>query len=71
MRTKNRLVADEVKYFKAEFSNCPTCQSKLEYCHTVSKKTISTLDGVKTIVNMGYRCSNNECENVSTVFRSA
>lgn len=71
MRTKNRLVADEVKYFKPEFSNCPTCQSKLEYCHTVSKKTISTLNGVKTIVNMGYRCTNPECENVATVFRSA
>ena len=53
MRTKNRLVADETKYFRPEFSGCPTCQSKLDYCHTVSKKTISTLDGVKTIVNMG------------------
>ncbi|MCM2531945.1 transposase [Neobacillus pocheonensis] len=71
MRTKNRLVADEIKYFRPEFSNCPTCQSKLDYCHTVSKKTISTLNGVKTIVNMGYRCTNPECKNISTVFRSA
>lgn len=71
MRTKNRLVAEEVKYFKPEISNCPACQSKLEYCHTVSKKTISTLSGVKTIVNMGYRCSNTDCEQASTVFRSA
>jgi hypothetical protein len=69
MRTKNRLVADEVKYFRPEFSNCPTCQSMLEYRHTVSKKTISTLDGVKTIVNMGYSCTNPECKNASTVFR--
>ncbi|WP_096190889.1 transposase [Neobacillus soli] len=71
MRTKNRLVADETKYFRPEFSNCPTCQSKLDYCHTVSKKTISTLNGVKTIINMGYRCTNPNCENGSTVFRSA
>lgn len=71
MRTKNRLVADETTYYKPEFSTCPTCQSKLNYCHTVSRKTISTLDGVKTIVNMGYRCVNSECEKASTVFRSA
>ncbi|WP_391203276.1 transposase [Psychrobacillus sp. L4] len=71
MRTKNRLVATETKYYRPEFSNCPTCQSKLDYCHTVSKKTISTLDGVKTIINMGYRCTNPTCENASTVFRSA
>jgi len=71
MRTKNRLIAEEIKYFKSEFSSCPFCHSKLEYCHTVSKKTISTLNGVKTIVNMGYRCSNSECERASTVYRSA
>jgi hypothetical protein len=43
----------------------------LDYCHTVSKKTISTLHGVKTIVNKGYRCANPECKNASTVHRSA
>ena len=71
MRTKNRLISEETTYFKPEISSCPTCQSKLEYCHTVSKKTISTLTGVKTIVNMGYRCTNSECKNLSTVHRSA
>lgn len=71
MRTKDRLNSNEIQYFKTEFSACPTCQSKLTYCHTVSKKTISTLDGIKTIVNMGYRCTNSECKNASTVFRSA
>ncbi|WP_391202781.1 transposase [Psychrobacillus sp. L4] len=71
MRTKNRLITEETNYYKPEISICPTCHSKLDYCHTVSKKTISTLKGAKTIVNMGYRCTNSACENATTVFRSA
>jgi hypothetical protein len=71
MRTKNRLTSSETKYFKPEIEKCPYCKSKLEYCHTVSKKTISTLSGVITIVNMGYRCSNINCSHSNTVYRSA
>ncbi|WP_027416910.1 transposase [Aneurinibacillus terranovensis] len=71
MRTKNRLTSTETRYFKPEFQSCPYCNSKLEYCHTVSKKTISTLKGVLTLVNMGYRCSNKNCSHPETVYRSA
>ncbi len=71
MRTKNRLISKETKYYKPEFQNCPHCDSKLNYCHTVSRKTISTLEGVYTVVNMGYRCSNEHCSNADTVYRSA
>lgn len=71
MRTKKRLIAKETKYFKSEIQNCPHCDSKLAYCHSVSKKTISTLDGVYTIVNMGYRCTNESCSHPDTVYRSA
>lgn len=71
MRTKNRLDSKETKYYKPEFKNCPHCNVKLDYCHTVSRKTISTLEGVYTIVNMGYRCSNEHCSNPETVYRSA
>jgi len=71
MRTRNRLTSTETKYFKPEIQICPFCNSKLEYCHTVSKKTISTLSGVVTIVNMGYRCSNQNCSQSKSVYRSA
>lgn len=49
----------------------PYCHSQLAYCQSVSNKTISTLDGVYTIVNMGYRCTNENCSHPDTVYRSA
>lgn len=70
MRTKNRLIPQETKYYRPEITHCPHCHEKLEYCHTVSRKVISTLGGVYRIVNMGYRCSNNHCQD-HTVYRSA
>lgn len=47
------------------------CGAKLEYCHTVSKKTISTLNGTLRIINLCYRCSSETCDHVETVYRSA
>lgn len=71
MRTKNRLKSEETIYFKPEIENCPFCKEKLLYCHSVSNKTISTRSGIKKVVNMGYRCTNENCEHQKTVYRSA
>ncbi|MGO5015158.1 transposase, partial [Niallia sp. Sow4_A1] len=49
---------------------CPDCGEKLTYCHPVWRKTISTLKGEFKVINLGYRCENNGCEN-NTVYRSA
>ncbi|CAI9386359.1 TPA: transposase [Acinetobacter baumannii] len=70
MRTKNRLNPSESIYYSPEISNCPDCGEKLTYCHPVWRKTISTLKGEFKVINLGYRCENNGCEN-NTVYRSA
>ena len=46
-----------VKVYKPEIMNCPKCDTKLVYTHTVSNKTIqfSTGRAIK-IKNMGYKC---------------
>jgi hypothetical protein len=71
MARKFQQTAQETKYFRPEFQKCPHCQSKLEFCHSVSNKTVVTLEGVFKIVNMGYRCGNEQCSNRETVYRSA
>lgn len=71
MRTKNKNIPKESKYFRPEIDDCPHCGTKLEYCHSVSNKTITTLDGVYKVVNMGYRCNNNQCSKSGAVYRSA
>jgi len=70
MRTKNRLNPIESKYFSPEISDCPNCEGKLGYCHPVWRKTVSTLNGEFKIINLGYRCGNDACDN-RTVYRSA
>lgn len=70
MARKYKQNEQETKYFRPEIHHCPNCQSKLEYCHTVSKKTVVTLEGVFKIVNMGYRCVNAQCTD-QNVYRSA
>lgn len=70
MRTKNRLNPLESIYYSPEIINCPDCNTKLTYCHPVWRKTISTLKGEFKVINLGYRCENNACEN-NSVYRSA
>jgi alkyl hydroperoxide reductase subunit AhpF len=36
MRTKNKNIPKESKYFRSEIQNCPHCGTTLEYCHSVS-----------------------------------
>lgn len=71
MGKKIKRIAQETKYFRPEINHCPHCGSKLEYCHTVSRKAVTTLEGVFKIVNMGYRCCNEQCSRRETVYRSA
>lgn len=71
MRTKNKNIPKESKYFRSEIQNCPHCGTKLEYCHSVSNKTVTALESVYQIVNMGYRCNNHQCSKSGTVYRSA
>ncbi|WP_400242607.1 transposase [Niallia sp. JL1B1071] len=70
MRTKNRLNPVESIYYTPEITHCPKCEGKLTYCHPVWRKTISTLKGEFKVINLGYRCENNSCDN-HIVYRSA
>lgn len=71
MRPKNGISPTSTEYFRPEINVCPHCQSKLKFCHTVSRKVVSTLTGVKKIINMGYRCGNAKCDFSHVVYRSA
>lgn len=67
MLSKNRIIPEK----HPEFRTCLHCQGQLKYCHTVWKKNISTLKGVIRAVSLGYKCSNPDCVQQDTVYRSA
>jgi len=68
---KNRIVPEQIIYFRAEIETCPDCGRKLKRHHTAWKKNISTLRGVFQVWNMAYHCPHEECGNLSRYFRSA
>lgn len=66
-----KLVTKRIKNYKPEIKTCPFCGSKLVYKHTVSNKIIQFSSGSYIRVkNLGYACSNEECENKSFIFSS-
>lgn len=59
------------RYFRAEFTVCPTCQTRLRRYATLSQRTVMTLDGPVHVIHRGYRCPNGACERRTRSYRSA
>ena len=43
------------RFFRAELTVCPTCQTRLRRYATLSKRTVITLDGPVRLIHRGYR----------------
>lgn len=59
------------RYFRAELTECPTCQTRLRRYATLSQRTVITLDGPVHVIHRGYRCPNAACETRLRSYRSA
>ncbi len=60
-----------VRPYKPEITNCPCCNTKLEYKYTVSNKVIQFSSGARfRIKNLGYVCPNLECRAHDVIFTS-
>src|SRR5258708_901785 len=59
------------RFFRAELTVCPTCQTRLRRSATLSKRTVITLDGPVRLIHRGYRCPNAACETRRRSYRSA
>ena len=59
------------RYYRPEQERCPHCQLKLKRCYTLWSKYLTTLEGRLHVLSQGYRCSNPECPEPQTIYRSA
>ena len=59
------------RYYRPEQERCPHCQWKLKRCYTLWSKYLTTLEGRLHVFSQGYRCSNPECPEPQTIYRSA
>lgn len=59
------------RYYRPEQERCPCCQWKLKRWYTLWSKYVTTLEGRLHIFSQGYRCSNPECPEPQTIYRSA
>jgi hypothetical protein len=57
--------------FRAELTECPTCQTRLRRYATLSQRTVITLHGPLYLTHRGYRCPNAACETRMRSYRSA
>jgi hypothetical protein len=57
--------------YRPELRRCPHCGAELVYSHPVWAKAIQSLGRVEHVSNLGFRCSNDNCEHERTVYRSA
>src|SRR5256712_14189888 len=57
--------------FRAELTECPTCQTRLRRYATLSQRTVITLDGPVRVIHRGYRCPNAACATRQRSYRSA
>src|SRR5258708_3839962 len=58
------------RFFRAELTVCPTCQTRLRRYATLSQRTVITLDGPIRLIHRGYRCPNAACETRLRSYRS-
>lgn len=59
------------RFFRAELTACPTCQTCLRRYATLSQRTVITLNGPVRLIHRGYRCPNAACETRMRSYRSA
>lgn len=59
------------RFFRAELTICPTCQTRLRRYATLSQRTVITLDGPVRLTHRGYRCPNPKCATRRRSYRSA
>jgi hypothetical protein len=59
------------RYYRPEQERCPHCEWKLKRCYTLWSKYLTTLEGRLHVFSQGYRCSNPECPEPQTIYRSA
>ena len=56
---------------RPEMTHCPHCQTELTYSHPVWAKPIYGLTEASFVTSLGFRCLNDGCPHVRTVYRSA
>ena len=71
MRTAKNNSNLPKQYYRPELKRCPHCQWKLKRWYTLWSKYLTTLTGRFQVFSQGYRCSNPECPEPETVYRSA
>lgn len=59
------------RYYRPEQERCPHCQWKLKRWYTLWSKYLTPLEGRLHVFSQGYRCSNPECPEPQTIYRSA
>jgi len=59
------------RFFRAELTVCPTCQTRLRRYATLSQRTVITLNGPVRLIHRGYRCPNAACKTRRRSYRSA
>jgi hypothetical protein len=59
------------RYYRPEQEQCPHCQWKMKRRYTLWSKYVTTLEGRLHVLSQGYRCSNPECPEPQTFYRSA
>jgi len=70
MRTAKSNHNVKTVYYRPEKRRCPYCQWKLKRRHTLWHKYLSTLEGRIHVFSQGYRCSNPDCSEPQTTYRS-
>jgi hypothetical protein len=70
MRTAKNSHNAKTVYYRPEMRRCPACQWKLKRQRTLWHKYLSTMAGRIHVFSQGYRCSNPDCTEAETTYRS-
>ncbi len=71
MRRPKVYTAVTKRSFRAEFTTCFTCGTRLRRYATLSERTVITLDGPVRVTHCGYRCPDPACATHGRSYRSA
>lgn len=70
MRTIKEKTGIPTRYYRPEIRRCPHCHWKLKRWYKLWHKHLITMAGQYYVINHGYRCSNPDCTEVQTTYRS-
>ncbi len=70
MRTIKDKTSIPKCYYRPEIRRCPHCHWKLKRWHKLWHKYLNTLSGRFYVISQGYRCSNPDCPEAQTTYRS-